>query len=400
MRPVSVSQINGYIKRTMASDPILSNVTVRGEISRLTWHSSGHVYFTLKDADSVLSCFLPADRVRMVRFELAEGMEILATGSISVYEKRGSYSLNIRMIEAEGEGALAIAFEKLRAKLEAEGLFDPAHKKPIPAFPKLIGVVTSPTGAAIHDIITTVRRRDPLADILLYPCLVQGDGAAATIVKGIETLNRLCPDMDVMIVGRGGGSKEDLWCFNEEPVARAVYASIIPVISAVGHEVDYSICDMAADLRAATPTAAAENATPYIAGYKDAIEMASPRRLGSLLRSKIEIYEERCLHLENLLKTEITGLVEDGIEDSQRLYSKCSDGIKTILSDYEYKLSVLKARIDGANPETVLDRGYAAVKLADGTWLTQAAQLTAGDRFELIFADGTVNCLAEGRKNG
>ena len=189
-------------------------MTVKGEISRITWHSSGHLYFTLKDEASSISCFLPADRVQLLRFEPAEGMEVLATGSISVFEKRGSYSLNLRLMEPEGEGALAIAFEKLRVKLEEEGLFEASHKRPIPAFPRLIGVVTSPTGAAIHDIITTVKRRDPLADIVLYPCLVQGDGAAATICEGIRVLNEKFPQADVLIVGRGGGSKEDLWGFN------------------------------------------------------------------------------------------------------------------------------------------------------------------------------------------
>ncbi|MCF0150573.1 MAG: exodeoxyribonuclease VII large subunit [Firmicutes bacterium] len=400
MRPVTVSQINTYIKRTLAADPILANVTVKGEISRITWHSSGHLYFTLKDEASSISCFLPADRVQLLRFEPAEGMEVLATGSISVFEKRGSYSLNLRLMEPEGEGALAIAFEKLRVKLEEEGLFDASHKRPIPAFPRLIGVVTSPTGAAIHDIITTVKRRDPLADIVLYPCLVQGDGAAATICEGIRVLNEKFPQADVLIVGRGGGSKEDLWCFNEESVARAVYRSRIPVISAVGHEVDICICDWAADLRAATPTAAAEAATPDIRSYTDAIEMASPSRLGRVLQAKVQAMEDHCRFLAQGLRQYTESRLEDSSYQLQRLKETCCTAASQLLADKSYALDVLKSRIDGADPHSILDKGYAAARTADGRWITDADQLQKGDRFELIFANGTVNCLAEGRKNG
>ncbi|MBQ4234326.1 MAG: exodeoxyribonuclease VII large subunit, partial [Firmicutes bacterium] len=295
MRPVSVSQLNGYIKRTLATDPILSAVTVRGEISKLTFHSSGHVYFTLKDETSRLSCFLAADRVPGLRFELDEGMEILAEGSVSVYERGGYYSLNIRSVEAAGEGALNAAFEKLKAKLSAEGLFDERLKRKLPDFPRLIGVVTSPTGAAVHDIITTVKRRDPLADILIYPCLVQGPGAAASVCAGIEALNSQFPQIDVLIVGRGGGSKEDLWTFNEESVARAVRASKIPVISAVGHEVDVTICDLAADVRGATPTAAAELAVPQLSVYTDSMKASSPEKLGMILSQALEYSGQRMI---------------------------------------------------------------------------------------------------------
>ncbi|MBP5749733.1 MAG: exodeoxyribonuclease VII large subunit, partial [Firmicutes bacterium] len=210
LKPVSVSQLNSYIRRILATDPILMNLSVKGEISNLTKHSAGHWYFTLKDETSRISCFLPRERVSSLRYDISEGMELIVYGSVSVYERGGSYSVYVRDIDVQGEGSLKIAFENLRKKLEAEGLFDPSVKRPIPAFPKRIGVLTSPTGAAVHDIITTVKRRNPLVDVLVYPCTVQGPDAAASIAQGLSEMNRLFPDLDVIIAGRGGGSAEDL----------------------------------------------------------------------------------------------------------------------------------------------------------------------------------------------
>ncbi len=377
IRPVSVSQLNNYIKRIIGTDPILSNVTVKGEISKLTRHSNGNWYFTLKDESSKISCILWADRVAQLRYDIDEGMEIRATGSVSVYEKSGSYSFNIRSIELEGEGALKIAFEKLKARLDAEGLFDPDRKKPLPAFPRRIGVVTSPTGAAIRDIITTVRRRSPLVDLLLYPALVQGDGAAATIAEGIKELNRLSAEfsmhgerpLDLIIVGRGGGSAEDLWAFNEETVARAIYDSELPVISAVGHEVDFLISDYAADLRAATPTAAAELAVPHIDGILDVLRNANPERLYSYLESDLEMAQFNASQY---------------LQQAKRAFE---DG----LMDRSHMLARLKNEIDAANPLAALEQGFALVRMDDGQRAASAEQLKPGSRISVIFNDGSVS---------
>ncbi len=398
MRPVSVSQLNGYIKRTLATDPILSAVTVRGEISKLTFHSSGHVYFTLKDETSRLSCFLAADRVPGLRFDLDEGMEILAEGSVSVYERGGYYSLNIRSVEAAGEGALNAAFEKLKAKLSAEGLFDEKLKRKLPAFPRLIGVVTSPTGAAVHDIITTVKRRDPLADILIYPCLVQGPGAAASVCAGIEALNRQFPQIDVLIVGRGGGSKEDLWTFNEESVARAVRASKIPVISAVGHEVDVTICDLAADVRGATPTAAAELAVPQLSVYTDAMKASSPEKLGMILSQALEYSGQRMISAMRQCSSGLEALASSSRLRTERGLADAEAAVKALFTRKELDLKLARASLDGADPMEILRRGYTAVKSADGTWTGSAARIKDGDRIKVVFGDGILNCLVEGRE--
>ncbi|MBR0139482.1 MAG: exodeoxyribonuclease VII large subunit [Firmicutes bacterium] len=398
MRPVSVSQLNNYIKRTLASDPILSNVTVRGEISKLTFHGSGHVYFTLKDESSRLNCFLAADRVPLLRFELDEGMEILASGSISVYERGGYYSLNIRDIEAAGEGALNAAFEKLKEKLQKEGLFDESLKRPLPEFPRRIGVVTSPTGAAVHDIVSTVKRRNPLVDLVIYPCLVQGPGAAAGICEGIRAMNLRYPDLDILIVGMGGGSKEDLWSFNEEPVARAVRASKIPVISAVGHEVDVTICDMAADVRGATPTAAAELAVPHIDVYRDAMRMASPERLGALLRSGIESYSVRADSARQLCRTSLENLVDSRRQRADRAIELIRSSAADTVAQRSMKLQLIKSVLDGAGPMEILKRGYAAVKDENGAWITTAKDARKAEALDLMFEDGAVRVRPEGRE--
>ena len=367
LKPVSVSQLNSYIRRILATDPILMNLSVKGEISNLTKHSAGHWYFTLKDETSRISCFLPRERVQTLRYDISEGMEVVLYGSVSVYERGGSYSVYVRDLDVQGEGSLKIAFENLRKKLEAEGLFDPALKRTIPAFPKRIGVLTSPTGAAVHDVITTVKRRNPLVNVLVYPCLVQGDGAAASIAEGLSEMNRLFPDLDVIIAGRGGGSAEDLWSFNEEIVARAIRASKIPVISAVGHEVDVTIADYAADLRGATPTAAAELAVPHMAALIDTLSFYTPERLYANLKSGFENYGLKL----------------------QRLKESADGSICSLLQQAESRLSQLKTDADLSNPKHVLQRGYAMVQGEDGSWIESAGHLQPGQPLTLQFADGT-----------
>ena len=374
LRSISVTQLSAYLKRLIAGDPILSGVIVKGEISKLTRHSSGHIFFTLKDSGSRISCFIPSDRIPQLRYELADGMEILAIGSVSVYEKGGYYSLNIRSVEVEGEGALSAAFEALKRKLEAEGLFDPARKKPLPAFPKRIGVVTSPTGAAIRDILTTLGRRWPFVDVLIYPCLVQGDGAAAQIAEGIRTLNERFPELDLMIVGRGGGSAEDLWCFNEEAVARAICASDIPVISAVGHEVDTVISDLAADVRAATPTAAAELAVPHVAELRDRVDRCSPERLKERLSDRVAMGELRAEHA----------------------VSAALSAVSDRLSGLESRLLADLRSLEASDPLAVLGRGFAYVTDESGVQVSSPEQAPRGTVLRIRFSGGDIRAVSEG----
>ena len=374
LKPVSVSQLNSYIQRIVKSDPILSNIGVSGEISNLKYHSSGHVYLDLKDEGSKIKCFIPSDRVQHLRFMLAEGMKVCAYGFINVYEPGGYYSLSVRSIEAEGEGELKKAFELLKQKLQDEGLFDEERKRQIPAFPKKVGIITSSTGAAVKDIITTIKRRNPFIDVLLYPCSVQGEGSAKDVASAIESFNRLFPETDVLIAGRGGGSAEDLWSFNEECVARAVFSSKIPVISAVGHEQDYVISDFAADMRAATPTAAAELVSPDISYIKDRIEHCSPLNMSAYLKNYIENSK---LELDSCKRY---------LDDAMRQY----------ISGLESRTDMLKMQSEALNPMAVLDKGYALVKLQN-TVVSKAEVLTPGDEISLVFRDGRADCKVERR---
>lgn len=266
-RILSIKELNRYIRMKLESDSLLRDVWIRGEISNFTHHSSGHMYFTLKDKDSRIRTIMFASHNQRLPFIPKEGARVIARGNVSVYERDGQYQFYATHMQPDGIGSLYLAYEQLKGKLETEGLFAPERKRPIPRYPRVIGVITSPTGAAVRDILTTLGRRYPQAAVVLYPVLVQGKAAAPSIVKAIRTLNRM-GEADVLIVGRGGGSLEELWAFNEEQVARAIYASEIPVISAVGHETDFTIADFVSDLRAATPTAAAELAVPHRAELK------------------------------------------------------------------------------------------------------------------------------------
>lgn len=374
MKPVSVSQLNTYIKRILQTDPILGNIIVTGEVSNLTKHSSGHWYFSLKDEKSTVKCFLARDRAARLRYDISTGMKIIAYGSISVYEPGGYYSLNIRDIDVEGEGELKKAYENLKKKLAEEGLFDEEHKRPIPENPRRIGVISSPTGAAVHDIITTVKRRSPMVDVLLYPCLVQGADAAPSIANAIADINSRFPDLDLLIVGRGGGSTEDLWPFNEEAVVRAVYNSPIPVISAVGHEVDYVLSDFAADMRGATPTAAAELAVPDFSEVKDSLARLSPQNLYISLAGLAQ-------------RAELTvGRIMDGATAS----------IDSRLAQESHRLQMLKLQCDLSNPMNLLGSGYAVVRGEDGHWIETIDNVKPGNKITVKLKDGRILCTVDG----
>ncbi len=395
IKPVSVSQLNGYIKRILQTDPLLGNVSVIGEISNLKFHGSGHVYFTLKDQNSKINCFLPADRFASLRYELSEGMEITASGYIYLYERGGSYSLNIKDIEVAGFGNLAIAFEKLKSKLEAEGIFDPAIKKPIPYFPEKIAVVTSETGAAVRDILKIIKNRNNYVDVLVYPVLVQGPAAAGEIAAAIDDINLKWPDIDTIITGRGGGSMEELWAFNEEIVARSIYNSKIPVISAVGHETDFTIADFAADKRAETPTAAAHMAVPDISELKSYVGDLK-ENLHNYMLKLIQLKE---FHLNTLDLNAFRRDIESRIVMEQMRIDNMNNEnhlmINSLLDSYEQQITNLKNSLDALNPKAIMERGYSAVTNESGMMISSINNLKPDDKVVVYMHDGSAGCTVD-----
>ncbi len=376
MKPIKVSQLNNYINRIISSDPLLSRVAVKGEIANIKYHGSGHVYFTLKDEASKLNCFLSSDALRHVRYELDDGMEIVAEGYMSVYERGGYYSLNVRNIEIEGVGDLAAAFQRLKEKLQAEGIFDTAHKRPLPFFPEKVAIVTSETGAAIKDILKIIQNRNNYVDVLIYPVLVQGPGAAADISAAIGKINELFPETDVIIVGRGGGSIEDLWAFNEESVARAIYSSDIPVISAVGHETDFTIADFAADVRAETPTAAAALAVPDIAELK---------------RYIVSLKENMLYHIKRNIQNKEAAL---GYFAPAQLTQALAHRISLL----QLKADSCYEQLTALSPRNIMERGYGAIASLDGKPIISIKELQCGDRFKVLLWDGSVEATVDDRR--
>lgn len=388
MKPVKVSQLNSYIKRILQTDPILGNVSVIGEISNLKFHSSGHVYFSLKDENGRVSCFLPAGNWDRIGFRPEEGMEVTAHGYIYLYERGGSYSINIRDMETAGQGDLAAAFEKLKARLQEEGLFSPGHKKPIPPFPYKVAVVTSPTGAAIKDILKIIRQKNNVVDIMVYPVLVQGQDAAADIAGALNDINENYRDVDVIIVGRGGGSAEDLRAFNEEIVARSIYASAIPVISAVGHETDFTIADFVSDVRAETPTAAAEKAVPDISALRehtDALFKESGRNLRMMLKNRTErlrLLDPKAFSRDIRSRITMEYMRIDNIMEDM------TENIRKKADDRRHRLSLLKEKLDGADPKAILQRGYSVVTDEYGAIIRDVTELKPDQTVNIEAAKG------------
>ena len=367
-------------------DYLLSDVSVTGEISNLKFHSSGHIYFTLKDAQSAISCAIFRSSAQKLNIALKDGDKIVAHGSISNYVPSGSVTFNITSVEYEGVGDLTKRFEELKKKLSEQGLFDKEFKKPIPAFPKTIGIVTAPTGAAIRDIISVSKRRNPYISLVLYPALVQGDGAAATIVNGIEVLEKM--GVDVIIVGRGGGSLEDLWAFNEEEVAYAIFQCSVPIISAVGHEIDFTISDFTADYRAATPSAAAEIAVPDIKGVIDDIDALSK----NLDKSMSRIIEKK-RHKNEVYKTKLDALSPVNKINKQKVSvrsmgEKLDMLMKAVITSKSHRLSTLEARLSAASPLERLKAGMAYVTDGSGKRIVGVEGLKAGDSIKITMKDG------------
>ncbi|MBE6028596.1 MAG: exodeoxyribonuclease VII large subunit [Clostridiales bacterium] len=389
LKPIRVGQLNNYIGRVLKTDPILGNVSVIGEISNLKFHSSGHVYFSLKDETSKVNCFLAASNLERITCPMEEGMEIIASGYISVYERGGYYSLNIRDVEVNGEGQLAVQFEKLKAKLEKEGLFAAENKKPLPVFPSKIAVVTSETGAAVRDIIRTIKNKNDYVDILVYPVLVQGPAAAKDIADAITDINENYKDIDIIITGRGGGSMEELWAFNEEIVARSIFASDIPVISAVGHETDFTISDFTADYRAATPTAAAEMAVPDTGEIRQSLEEMKENLAASLIQS-IELRKNRLSALDpNAFANGITTRIAYEQMNADRIIESMGEHLKNRIASGKERIELLRALIDAADPKGILARGYSVVTDEEGNVISRSNQLKIGQNVTIETGSGT-----------
>lgn len=393
----TVSQVNNYIKNMFTQDFMLNRIAVQGEVSNCKYHSSGHLYFSLKDGGGAIACVMFAGQRKGLAFSMKNGDRVVVKGSVSVYERDGRYQLYAREIRLEGEGALYEQFLALKQQLEEMGMFAPEYKRPIPAYISRLGVVTAPTGAAIQDIRNIASRRNPAVQIILYPALVQGEGAAASIVRGIEALDAL--GVDVIIVGRGGGSMEDLWAFNEEAVARAIFQCGTPVISAVGHETDVTIADFVGDLRAPTPSAAAELAVFDIREFQQKLDTMESRLQGrmagkvALVRQQAEGYRRTLGYLSP----------ENQIRD-KRMYlmnaeEKLTRQMEQLLQKKRHALQLYIERMKGLSPLEKLNQGYAYVE-KDGRAVKEIAQVSSQDLLTVHVSDGQILARVEKTKKG
>lgn len=386
-RIATVSQINGYIKKILDKNIILNNVWVKGELSNFKLHYSGHIYTTLKDEGGVLKAVMFRGAASSLAFTPQDGMKVLARGKVGVYENGGVYQLYIEEMIPDGVGELYIAYEQLKAKLQSEGLFDEKHKKPIPKFPSAIGVITASTGAAVRDIINVITRRYPMAEIVLFPAQVQGTGAAQSVVSGIQYFNDT-NSVDTIIAGRGGGSIEDLWAFNEEIVARAIFASKIPIISAVGHETDFTIADFVADLRAPTPSAAAEIAVP------SALELMSSLNMqrSQLTQAQVARIRNLQLKISSLKLKTPQEIINDNAQKLDNLFRRAESSFHLVLVGHRKSLGELAGKLDALSPLNTLSRGYSIPVKRDGTVIRSSHELNGGDEFTLKLRDGDVEC--------
>ncbi|MBQ3057149.1 MAG: exodeoxyribonuclease VII large subunit [Clostridia bacterium] len=387
-RLLTVTQLNEYLKLMMDSNPFLADVFVRGEISNFTNHyKTGHFYFSLKDEAGTLRAVMFRSAAQYVTFKPENGMKVILRGRVSVFPRDGQYQIYVNEMQPDGIGALYIAYEQLRRKLEAEGLFEASRKKPLPRIPAIIGLVTSPTGAAVRDMIDILSRRFPCARVILYPALVQGQGAAESVADGVRFFNEQLP-VDVMIVGRGGGSVEDLWAFNDEMLARAVAASRVPVISAVGHETDVTLCDFVADLRAPTPSAAAELAVPDCAELKQALAAKETLLYNTLInRLAAARGAVNALAGARSMRSPLAYL-DDKRMSLIYLTQKLEHPVERCLLQSRNRFATLCGKLDTLNPLKVLSRGYAAVFDKEGKALSSTAMLDIGSEILLRMCDG------------
>ena len=383
----TVKQVNSYIKNMFTQDFMLNRIYVKGEVSNLKYHTSGHIYFSLKDESGTIACVMFAGSRSGLSFHMEEGQQVVVLGSVSVYERDGKYQLYAREIILDGAGLLYERFEALKKELEEMGMFAAEYKQPVPRYARTIGVVTAPTGAAIRDIINVAKRRNPFVQILLYPALVQGDGAVSSIVKGIHMLEE--KQVDVMIVGRGGGSIEDLWAFNEEAVARAIFDCRVPVISAVGHETDYTLTDYAADLRAPTPSAAAELAVPDCAQLMQQV-LQMQHRLQTAMQVLWERHQQAYLRLMHRLQQ--ASPHQKTVHAAEQLHQnqlRLHRAMQQLLQNQQMRLQTLCTKLHALSPLQVLARGYALVYQQEQV-VESIDQIQPGDHLVVQLQDGTI----------
>jgi len=382
----TVSELNNYIKSLFEGDRILSSITVKGEISNFTNHRSGHLYFSLKDSDGQIKAVMFRSYAQSLKFIPESGMKVVVSGSVNLYAPSGAYQIYVTSIQPDGIGALHLAYEQLKERLSAEGLFSEEHKRQIPAFPERIGVITSPTGAAVRDIINVISRRFPLANIYLYPALVQGEGSERSLIKALDYFDSsaLC---DVVIIGRGGGSIEDLWSFNSEALARRIFSARVPVISAVGHETDFTICDFVADLRAPTPSAAAELAVPDVRELLVRLSVTEDKAVSALKR-RAERARERLTRLSfSVSRSGFELQIVQKRRDLESLLKKSNDALSALLAKYRILLSVNAEKLTALNPLATLSRGYAIAEHG-GNVISGTEDVSVGDSISVILSDG------------
>ena len=396
----TVKQVNLYIKNMFTQDFMLNRIYVKGEVSNCKYHASGHIYFSLKDESGTIACIMFASARSGLSFRMREGQKVVVLGSVNVYERDGKYQLYANEIILEGAGLLYEKFEALKQELEEMGMFAEEYKQPIPKFAKTVGIVTAPTGAAVRDIIQIASRRNPYVQLILYPALVQGEGAADSIVRGIRMLEK--QNVDVMIVGRGGGSIEDLWAFNEEKVARAIFECRVPVISAVGHETDTLISDYVADLRAPTPSAAAELAVYDHRQVSEQME-AFLSRMRRQMRLKTMLERRRLEQLELRLKhTHPQQKLNENRQILQELENRLRDRMQMLLEENKHRLAIYTEQIDGLSPLKKLSQGYSYTELADGENVRSVQQVKDGQEISVYVTDGKIKAriveVEDGRK--
>ena len=411
---ISISQLTRYIKFKFDHDEHLGHVFLRGEISNFKAHTRGHYYFTLKDETSRINAVMFSSNASKLLFRPTDGMKVLVTGRVSVYEATGGYQIYIEDMVEDGVGNLYVQFEELKKKLQQEGLFDPSKKKKIPKIPKTVGIITAPTGAAIRDILSTIKRRWPITKTILFPSLVQGASAAPEIIKQIEKAQEF--DLDVLIVGRGGGSIEDMWCFNDEQVARAIYACKIPVISAVGHEIDFTISDFVADLRAPTPTGAAEMAVPNISDfyqYFGQIELRLEQAIMTMITSKkdqletlkksyiltnpiamYQVKEQRFDSLFEKIHLLMNSIIANEKNNCQILKQKLENNIQKVLENEQHRYLHALNKLEILNPLLTIKRGYSITRNQDHV-VTSIQQVKPHDKIEIEVTDGLIEARVE-----
>ncbi len=395
VKPLSVAQLNRYIGQLVGRDPLLTDLLVKGEISGLKDHHSGHTYFSLKDQHSIIRCFLHSKDSHKLRYPLEEGMEVIVSGFITTYEKGGTYSIWVKDVIVEGEGQLAVAFEKLKERLRAEGLFDSENKKALPFFPEKIGIITAKGGAAIEDMLKIIRGKNSVVDILFYPTLVQGEKAAVQMARGMDFLNRNYPELDLIIIGRGGGSAEDLWAFNEEVLARAIYRSSIPVISAVGHETDVTIADFVADCRGETPTAAAEMAVPHISTLKDHLKKEK-RQLEEKMQGMVQEKEKQVHRYRmNVFYQSIEDRLIAHKEKITYEKDRINESIWNRWNQSKKWVELGQTVIQEANPKAIMKRSYGFLQTAVGKPIKTTEQVRIGDRIRVTLSDGHLEAKVE-----